>query len=211
MSQAAKSQGQSASASNSRDLILKAVGELMTEQQSVDVSLSEVGKRSGLNPALVNYYFGSKSRMMFELVIEAIGPSVKKLDELLEMDVPAEDKIELHMKAIVNTYFDSPYVNRLLHRVSRIDDGIFAKELAQEIVIPMHQAERKILEQGIREGKFREVNPMFFFFQVTGACDAIFHTRYALQHAFGKKTITKKLKDEYTEEIVKMVLHGIAA
>ena len=148
---------------------------------------------------------------MLELVIQVIGPSVERLDELLEMDIPAAEKLELHFKAIVNTFFDSPFVNRLLHRVSRYDEGVFAKELAEVIVIPMYQAERKILEQGVREGSFRKVNPMFFFFQVTGACDAIFHARYALHHAFGKKSITKKMKNEYTDEIVELVLRGIKA
>lgn len=210
MPQTEKSNGQSTSELTSRSIILNAVGELMTEQQSVDVSLSEVGKRSGLNPALVNYYFGSKSRMMLELVIETIGPSVDKLDELLEMDIAAEEKIDLHLKAIVNTYFEHPFVNRLLHRVSRYEEGQFAKELSDRIVTPLYEAERKILEQGVREGAFRKVNPMFFFFQVTGACDAIFHSRYALRHAFKKKTITKKMKTEYTDQIVGMVLRGIA-
>jgi len=206
-----KSKGRSENDLSSRELILRAVGELMAEQQSVDVSLSEVGKKSGLNPALVNYYFGSKSRMMMELVLEAIGPSVKRLDELLEMDIPAEEKIELHVKAIVSTFFDYPFVNRLLHRVSRTDQGQFAKELADEIVTPMHKAQRQIIQQGVREGKFRDVNPMFFFFIVTGACDAIFHSRYALRHTFGRKTISKKLMSEYTNEIVEMVLNGISA
>ena len=204
-----KATAQSTHETSSRDLILKAVGELMTEKQSVDVSLSEVGKKSGLNPALVNYYFGSKSRMMLELVIEVIGPSVERLDELLALDISAAEKLELHFKAIVNTYFNSPFVNRLLHRVSRIDDGAFAKELAEAIVIPMQEAERKILEQGLEEGSFRKVDPMFFFFQVTGACDSIFHARYALEHAFGQKSVTKRMKDEYTKEFVELVLRGI--
>lgn len=195
---------------NSRELILDAVAEILTEQQSVDVSVSEIGKKSGLNPALVNYYFGSKSRMMFELVVQTIRPSIDRLDELAEMDLPADEKLERHIKAIAHSFFRYPFVNRLIHRVSRIDEGAFAKELSDIIVKPMFAAVEDILQQGLREGSLRAVDPVFFFFQVNGACDAIFHSRYALRHAFGKKRITQKMTSDYADQIVKLVLDGIS-
>lgn len=195
--------------SATRDLLLRTASDIMTEQQSVDVSFREISERSGLNAALIKYYFGSKSGMMIALVVKIIGGSIARLDELLALDIPADRKIRIHIKAIVNTYFNYPFVNRLLHRVGRIENDRFGEELARVIVTPIYEAERRLLAQGVNQKLFRNVNPMFFYFHVTGACDAMFHSRCALQRTFKTSRITKKMKTEYADEISEIILHGI--
>ncbi len=49
--------------------LLKAAGELMTERNSIDISLSELAKKSGINAALVKYHFGNKDGLLLALLV----------------------------------------------------------------------------------------------------------------------------------------------
>ena len=52
--------------------LLDTASSLMREGDTVDVSLSELSKRSGLNSALVKYYFGNKAGLLKALVEQGV-------------------------------------------------------------------------------------------------------------------------------------------
>jgi AcrR family transcriptional regulator len=54
--------------------LLKAAGELMTERNSIDISLSELAKKSGINAALVKYHFGNKDGLLLALLARDSSP-----------------------------------------------------------------------------------------------------------------------------------------
>ena len=43
-----------------RDQLIEAASQIMREGDTIDLSLSELSLRAGLNSALVKYYFGNK-------------------------------------------------------------------------------------------------------------------------------------------------------
>ncbi len=96
---------------STRDQLLSAAGELMIESGHVDISLSEIALRSGVNSALVKYYFGNKSGLLMALIQKVIGHSLAQLDVVLARPVQAEEKLKMHIRGIVNTYFRYPYIN----------------------------------------------------------------------------------------------------
>ena len=58
----------------------------MREGDVVDISLSELSLRSGLNSALVKYYFGNKAGMLKALLDRDMENIVKSVDALLSKD-----------------------------------------------------------------------------------------------------------------------------
>ncbi|WP_256849209.1 TetR/AcrR family transcriptional regulator, partial [Pantoea sp. Ft+CA_17] len=50
------------------DKLLLAASELMIESNSIEVSLSEIAQRSGVNAALVKYHFGNKDGLLLALL-----------------------------------------------------------------------------------------------------------------------------------------------
>ena len=50
--------------SGAREQLLEAASEIMREGDTIDLSLSELSLRAGLNSALVKYYFGNKNGLM---------------------------------------------------------------------------------------------------------------------------------------------------
>ncbi|HKX36569.1 MAG TPA: TetR/AcrR family transcriptional regulator, partial [Rhizorhapis sp.] len=84
--------------SSSRAVLLNSAGALMVERGTIEISLSDIAKHSGLNSALVKYYFGTKQRMMLALLEDVLGRGLDQLEGLIAMDLDPVEKIKLHIK-----------------------------------------------------------------------------------------------------------------
>lgn len=192
---------------SSRDALLNAACALMTERGTIELSLNEIAKQAGLNSALISYYFGTKQGMMLALVEDVVGRSLMRLDELVEMDMSATEKLKLHIQAIITIYFRYPFINRLIHFL--FEDPVAGKEVAEKISKPLAETQRQLLEQGISTGEFKPVDPMMFYFIILGACDHIFFGQHIMRVAFGIDTIDDAIRRKYTKTLLDMVLTGI--
>lgn len=192
-----------------KDLLLDTAAAIMSEHGRINVTLSELGDRSGSNTALVRYYFGNKAGMMFALVQRTLGNAVSQMDSLLEMDIPPDEKLFLHIKGVINTYFYHPYVNRLIHHVGTIEDGKFAEQIANQFSRPILKCQTMILQEGEKAGLFRKVDPKLLNFLIDGACDQLFQSIIALKELHGIEEITEDLKDSYIEHVSSVIIQGI--
>jgi AcrR family transcriptional regulator len=193
--------------SSSRTILLKAAADLMIERGTIDVSLNEIAQRSQLNSALVKYYFGSKNGLMLALVEDVLGAGLEQMRGLLDMDMPAIDKLKLHVKGVINVYFRYPFVNRLIHAM--LMDRELAVKVSETISKPLAETQRRLLQEGVDSGQFKSIDPMMFYFIVMGACDQLFFGQHVLNHAFGIAKIDEDLRRAYTDTLLDLVLGGI--
>jgi TetR/AcrR family transcriptional regulator len=191
----------------SRARLLRTAGELMAEHGTIDVSLSDIAQRSGLNAALVKYYFGNKQGLLFALVSDVLGMALAQMRGLASMDLDPVEKIKLHIKAVINIYFRYPYVNRLIHVM--LEDPVYGQEVARTVSKPLADTQAELLEGAIASGRFRPIEPMLFYFIVLGACDQLFFGQHILRVAFGVETIDDDLRRRYTATLLDIILHGL--
>ena len=195
---------------SARDQLLDATGALMTEQRSIEISLSEIAERSGLNSALVKYYFGSKNGLLVALLRKVLGPRMAELQPLASADIPANEKLRIHINGVVNTYFKYPYVNRLMHYLLTDAGQEYGKIIAEEFARPLVETQTAILAEGHQAGLFREADPLIFYFHLIGACDYLFFGRATLDHVFGVPEVTQDLKRRYVEHLYQTLTQGLA-
>ena len=193
-----------------RDQLLDATGALMTEQRSIEISLSEIAERSGLNSALVKYYFGSKNGLLVALLRKVLGPRMAELQPLASADMPANEKLRIHINGVVNTYFKYPYVNRLMHYLLTDAGQEYGKIIAEEFARPLVETQTAILAEGQQAGLFRQADPLIFYFHLVGACDFLFFGRATLDHVFGLPEVTQDLKRRYVEHLYQTLTQGLA-
>lgn len=197
---------------NSRDSLLDAASELLNERNGIDLSLSELAEHSGLNSALVKYYFGNKEGLMLALLKRDAIHALGELKHLVEMKLPPDVKLKRHIAAVIKTFHRLPYLNRLLHAMldDRNSDTDSAKQITEFFVKPFVRLQRQLLLQGERAGAFRRVDPMYFYVSTLGACDLLFNARFTLRSVFRVPRITERVRDQYIEHVSNMVLQGLA-
>ena len=194
-----------------RALLLETASAIMREGDIVDISLSELSLRSGLNSALVKYYFGNKAGLMKALLNRDMATITHTVDALLRKDMAPEAKLSLHLGKMVETYYATPYLNRLLMRLVRDSDPEEAKRIAETYLIPLQSAYDRLIAEGVKAGVFRPIDPQLFYFSATGAADRFFSARLVLRHCFDQDTLTDELRDRYKAHIIDLIMAGIRA
>lgn len=207
----AKSSGISGERRDSRTILFDATAALLSERSTIEVSLSEIAQRSGLNSALIKYYFGSKEGLLLALLERVAERSMADLAALVGMDISAEQKLRIHIGGIINTYYRSPYVNRLINYMIVQGDKASSERVAKIFVEPMIAAYRAIVAQGVADGAFRPLDPGMLYYSVVGACEHIFYAGYSLPTTLGMTELTEQVRQQYVQHVLDLVFHGVLA
>jgi AcrR family transcriptional regulator len=194
-----------------RELLLETASKIMREGDIVDISLSELSLRSGLNSALVKYYFGNKAGLMKALLDRDMAGIIQAVDALLAKDWDPESRLRHHIGKVVDTYYQTPYLNRLLMRLVRESDPDEAHRIADSYLTPLSRAYTRLIADGVEQGVFRNVDPQLFYFTTTGACDRFFSSRLVLKHCYDTEALTEELRDRYREHCIDFIMTGILA
>jgi AcrR family transcriptional regulator len=195
-----------------RAQLLDTASAIMREGDVIDISLSELSLRSGLNSALVKYYFGNKAGLLKALLDRDWQAIVSSVDALIKKDGwGPEAKLRRHISKVVDTFYQVPYLNRLTMRLVRESDDAEARRIADSYLSPMYRAYEELIDEGVRAGVFRRVDPQLFYFTVTGAVDRFFSARLVLKHCFDQDTLTEELRDRYREHTIDIIMAGILA
>jgi AcrR family transcriptional regulator len=195
-----------------RAQLLDTASAIMREGDVIDISLSELSLRSGLNSALVKYYFGNKAGLLKALLDRDWQAIVTSVDALIRKDEwGPEAKLRRHISKVVDTFFIVPYLNRLTMRLVRESDDAEARRIADSYLSPMYRAYETLINDGVEAGVFRPVDPQLFYFTVTGAVDRFFSARLVLKHCFDQDTLTEELRDRYRQHTVDIIMAGILA
>lgn len=194
-----------------RELLLQTASDIMREGDIVDISLSELSLRSGLNSALVKYYFGNKAGLLRALIDREWSARVRQVEALLASSHDPETKLRIHMAGVVDNFFRQPYTHRLLLRMIRESAPAHARRLADSYLKPMFAAYEALIGEGVAAGVFRPVDPQLFYFTTTGACDRFFSSRLVLKHCYDTEALTEELRDRYREHCIDFIMAGILA
>lgn len=192
-----------------RDILLATTSSLMREGDIVDVSLSELSQKSGLNSALVKYYFGNKAGLMMALLDRDMTEIVLSVDALLAKDFDPATKLKRHISAVVDTFYRVPYIQRLLMRLIRESEAEEAQRIADTYLMPIYRAYDQLISEGVEAGVFRQVDPQLFYFTVTGAVDRFFAARLFLRHCFDQDSLTEELRDRYRDHTIEFIMAGL--
>ena len=196
-------------APNTKDRLMAAAREIMTERNAVEFSLQDVAARSGLNSALVKYHFGNKDGLLLAILERDAETSLKQVEKLLAREMPATQKLSLHMSGIIETYFRKPYMNRLVHMLVHERGDEAAQQVSRFFVEPLARFQRQMLEEGVKSGEFKEVDPGFFYHAVGSACDALFRWHPESRRIWGVATINDAQRRRYADFVVDLVLNGL--
>src|SRR3954462_5427078 len=191
------------------DRLLVAASELMIERNSIDVSLSGIAQKSGVNAALVKYHFGNKDGLLLALLARDAATEVSHLEYLLAQQITPTAKLKLHIAGIIRAYHQFPYMNRLIHYLLHESSEKAADEVSKFFVAPLLDFQRRLLAEGIKAGEFCNIDPVMFYTSLVGACDHLFFGRHAMSRATGVGPVTEEVCRAYIKHMEALICGGM--
>lgn len=191
-----------------REKLLQATHELLCENSGAEPSVSQICQRAGVQVAMVSYCFGGKAGLFEALIDRTMTGVLAELDRLAALDLPPEEKLRLHIAALIRNYVRFPYANQLSERLAAGDR--VTTRIAGLLARPMLEFYTELLEQGRAAGEFRRIDPALFSFSLVGMCEFLFAAPNWLEHAIGKP-VDDELIERFTDHTVALVMDGIAA
>ena len=191
------------------DKLLVAASELMIERSSIEVSLSDIAQKSGVNAALVKYNFGNNDGLFLALLARDAATEVANLEYLLAQPIAPTAKLKLHIGGIIRAYHQFPYMNRLIHYLLHESTPEAADEVSKFFVAPLLDFHRRLLAEGIEAGEFRHIDPVLFYTSLIGACDHLFFGRHAMSRATGVGPVTDEVCRQYIRHMEALICGGM--
>jgi AcrR family transcriptional regulator len=198
-----------ATRNSTAEKLLVAAGELMIERSSIDVSLSDIAQKSGVNAALVKYHFGNKDGLLLALLARDAETEVANLEYLLAQPITPTEKLRLHIGGIIRAYRRFPYMNRLIHYLLHETSAEAANEVSKFFVAPLLDFHRRLLAEGIKASEFRKVDPVLFYTSLIGACDHRVFGRQAMSRASGVGPVTDQVCRDYIRHMEALICGGM--
>src|ERR1700730_16623524 len=195
--------------STTAEKLLVAASELMIERSAIDVSLSDIAQKSGVNAALVKYHFGKKDGLLLALLARDAATEVAHLEYLLVRPISPAAKMKLHIAGIIKAYHQFPYMNRLIHYLLHESSMEAADEVSKFFVGPLLDFHRRLLAQGVAAGEFRAIDPGLFYTSLIGACDHLFFGRHAMSRAAGVGPVTDEVCRDYIAHMDALIFGGM--
>jgi len=198
-----------AARSTTAEKLLVAASALMIERSSIDVSLSDIAQKSGVNAALVKYHFGNKDGLLLALLARDAATELSNLEFLLAQPITPSAKLKLHIAGIIRAYHRFPYMNRLIHYLLHETSAEAAEEVSKFFVAPLLDFHRHLLDEGIKAGEFRNIDPVLFYTSLIGACDHLFFGRQAMTRATGVGPVTDEVCRDYIKHMEALICGGM--
>lgn len=100
--------------------ILDSATELFLEKGVDRVGVREIAAKAGINLSLMNYYFQTKEKLFETIFDMLVKDKAEHLREILESNLPIEEKISDYIDSYINILIDKPilvsFVMSVIHR-----------------------------------------------------------------------------------------------
>lgn len=193
-----------------RDKLLAAARELMAERGLPRVTVREVAERAGLQPALVNYYFGGKEELLRAVVADVAGRTLARVAESVATEGSPEERLRATLRAMIGSLGEEPYAPRLILEQVLFGSEEVIDEFAERFASRQRALIGGLLEEGQESGAFRELDTRFMLPQLLGGAIFFFLAQPMLQRLFGIEEITPELAERFAEHFAETTLRGIS-
>lgn len=193
-----------------RNLLLNAACEVFAEKGFDGARVDEIASRAGVNKALINYYFGSKT-MLFQAIMDDFSAAfMERLQGAINPDDSPIDQLRSYVKSIAMITNYHPHLPRILI----FEAATGARHMERP---PTHGPEAigilaTILERGHKAGVLRELNPVCCYFHIISSM-AFFHITAGMRKKMGKlmlAPLTPPDADEFSEFLEDQVIAGFS-
>jgi TetR/AcrR family transcriptional regulator len=199
---------QAAPAVDSETKILVAAEKVFAEKGLKGARVKEIADLSGVNPALINYYFGSKEKL-YRTVIENFYVRVERLAiSVMEQEVDARAKLHRLIEFGIELLGENEHVSRIFVR-EFVDNGPYSEVIIKGYLRRIFATAQKLVPAGTEREKGREAQVMHFIFSALGAMVLFYISGPVIKEIWKRDVFTKKMIEERKKEVIQLIFNGI--
>jgi TetR/AcrR family transcriptional regulator len=191
-----------------------------TKQQILDAAEAEfsrhglngarteaIARGAGVTTAMIYYYYQSKEGLYQAVLQRPVVEMYEGFKQLNLDDLPPQAALEVVVRGAIAYEAAHPQRGMLWFQEANQNQGKYFKqgnwqENFSYII--------KVLERGMTEGCFRQLDPFFVTLQIVGVCTLYFNAHENLKHIRPDlQLLSPELIEQYTQEAIKLILAGV--
>jgi len=177
--------------------ILDAAESLFASKGFEGASVRDIAKKANVNVAMISYYFGSKEKLLQQLLLNRTENSRKLLTQLKQdTHKNSWEKID----RIIDFFVDHLLESRQFHNITSRQISLVQDEDTIELLINIKKTNQAIIEDIIKEGQekkiFREVNIPLTIGSVFGTISQV-----SMSQEYYKKVLKEKNEEAYFRKL----------
>ena len=151
---------------NLRRVLEHARGRTVFAESGYDgASVGRIAALSGVNKALINYHFGGKQGLFRAVITEFLEEAQTRMAPLRTQTGDPRERLRLFIRTMIGLLESYPAMPAIMVRKLTTQGEPIAEDLACRF-LGVFAIVRGILEEGMTQGIFREVNPFFTHFSI---------------------------------------------
>ena len=183
-----------------KEIILAAAEELFSEQDFDAVSVRDLAKRANVNIAMISYYFGSKEKLLEELIGRKMETSQAALRQIAADGMSPWDK----MITIIGMYVDKLVDSRKFQKVVNRELSTNVRPQLRESMMTKMRVNREfiigVMQEGVDQKIFREdadieMVMMSLFATISQIIGSSYHTCEMFQKKSEDELYTNQFKE----------------
>jgi AcrR family transcriptional regulator len=142
-----------------RHEIFNSAVKLFAEKGFTETSMREIAEAAGVGKSTLYDYFPSKDEILIAYVIDEVGHTTAAAKEILALDLSAGEKF----RRILRKQLDHVLSNKFVYLRLTFETQRLSRESQQRIQVHRYAYQDmlcRLVEEGIRNGEFRPVNPL---------------------------------------------------
>jgi len=166
----------------SKQLILDNAKLIFSKKGFQASSMDELSKMTGLNKAMIFYYFKNKQGLYEAVIAEILNEMYQKIDEKNKVNLTPTKQLESFIKTYASYAYSHPYFPALLLK----ELSSSGAKIPQHLFFAMRKLYSrfsKIIKAGEQSGEFKGVIPMILYFMIIGTLNLMITTKPIRQKA----------------------------
>lgn len=147
-----------AALSPSANKILQAATELFAANNFNSVSLKEISLNSGVNSALISYYYGGKKNLYQAVLNTQADQILGLIAEISQISGSSMEKLRFYVREVAKLQLSKPNQFHLIYRELLTPSGI-CNDFVQAKLFKVHTFLSELSSAGIADGSIRSHTP----------------------------------------------------